>query len=44
MRSIPFTPRALVQLAIVALAPVAPLALTMISAEELLQRAVKVIF
>jgi hypothetical protein len=44
MRSIPFTPRALVQLAIVTLAPVAPLALTMISAEELLQRAVKVIF
>jgi hypothetical protein len=44
MRSIPFTPRALVQLAIVTLAPVAPLALTMISAEELLQRVVKVIF
>lgn len=44
MRSIPFTPRALVQLAIVTLAPVAPLALTMISLEELLQRVVKVIF
>jgi hypothetical protein len=44
MRSIPFTARALVQLAIVTLAPVAPLALTMISAEELLQRVVKVIF
>jgi len=44
MRSIPFTPRALVQLAIVTLAPVAPLALTMISAEELVQRAIKVIF
>jgi hypothetical protein len=44
MRSIPFTPRALVQLAIVALAPVAPLALTMISAEELLQRLIKVVF
>jgi hypothetical protein len=44
MRSIPFTPRALVQLAIVTLAPVAPLALTMISAEELLQRLVKVVF
>jgi hypothetical protein len=44
MRSIPFTPRALVQLAIVTLAPVAPLALTMISAEELLQRLIKVVF
>jgi hypothetical protein len=44
MRGVPFTMRALVRLAIIPLAPVAPLALTMISAEELLQRAVKVIF
>jgi hypothetical protein len=44
MRSIPFTPRALVQLAIVALAPVAPLVLTMISAEELFKRLIKVVF
>ncbi len=44
MKAVPFTLRALVRLALVTLAPVAPLALTMISAEELLQRAVKVIF
>lgn len=44
MRTVPFTLRALVRLALVTLAPVAPLALTMISAEELLQRLVKVIF
>jgi hypothetical protein len=44
MRAVPFTLRALVRLALVTLAPVAPLALTMISAEELLQRLVKVIF
>jgi hypothetical protein len=44
MRTVPFTLRALVRLAIVTLAPVAPLALTMISAEELLQRLIKVVF
>jgi hypothetical protein len=44
MRAVPFTLRALVQLALVTLAPVAPLALTMISAEELLQRLIKVVF
>jgi hypothetical protein len=44
MRAVPFTLRALVRLALVTLAPVAPLALTMISAEELLQRLVKVVF
>jgi hypothetical protein len=44
MRVVPFALRALVRLALVTLAPVAPLALTMISAEELLQRLVKVIF
>jgi hypothetical protein len=44
MRAVPFTLRALVRLALVTLAPVAPLALTMVSAEELLQRLVKVIF
>jgi hypothetical protein len=44
MRNVPFTIRALLRLAMVTLAPVAPLALTMISAEELLQRLVKVIF
>jgi len=44
MRAVPFTLRALVRLAIVTLAPVAPLALTMISAEELMQRLVKVLF
>ena len=44
MRVVPFALRALVRLALVTLAPVAPLALTMISAEELLQRLVKVVF
>jgi hypothetical protein len=44
MRVVPFTLRALVRLALITLAPVAPLALTMISAEELLRRLVKVIF
>jgi len=44
MRAVPFTLRALVRLALVTLAPVAPLALTMISAEELLQRLIKVVF
>lgn len=44
MRAIPFTLRALVRLALVTLAPVAPLALTMISAEELVQRLIKVVF
>jgi hypothetical protein len=44
MRAVPFTLRALVRLGLVTVAPVAPLALTMISAEELLQRLVKVIF
>jgi hypothetical protein len=44
MRAVPFTLRALVRLALVTLAPVAPLTLTMISAEELLQRLIKVVF
>jgi hypothetical protein len=44
LRSIPFTPRALVRLVVVALVPLLPLVLTMISAEELLQRLMKVLF
>jgi hypothetical protein len=44
LRVVPFTMRALVRMALVTLAPVAPLTLTMIPAEELLQRLVKVIF
>jgi hypothetical protein len=44
MKSIPFTPRALVQLVIAAIVPILPLVLTMIPAEELLQRLLKVVF
>jgi hypothetical protein len=44
MRSVPFTPRALVRLLVAAVVPILPLVLTMIPAEELLQRLVKVVF
>lgn len=44
MRSIPFTPRALAQLVVAAVVPVLPLVLTMIPAEELLQRLTKLVF
>jgi hypothetical protein len=44
MRLVPFTLQTVLQLALVALAPVAPLTLTMISLEELLTRAMKMVF
>jgi len=44
IKVIPFTPRALVQLVVVALVPIAPLLLTMLSPEELLQRLMRVVF
>jgi len=44
MRSVPFTPRALVRLLITPLVPIAPLLLTMFPAEELMQRLLKVVF
>jgi hypothetical protein len=44
MRSVPFTPRALVRLLVAAVVPILPLLLTMIPAEELLQRLMKVVF
>lgn len=44
MRTLPFTLQALVRLVIAALVPLAPLLLTMISAEELFQRVLKLAF
>jgi len=44
MRWIPFTGRAVLQLALATLAPVLPLALTMVSLDELVQRLLKVVF
>lgn len=44
IKPIPFTTRALVRLVIVALIPIAPLVLTMIPAEELAQRVLKMLF
>jgi hypothetical protein len=44
MKTIPFTIRALVQLVVVALIPIAPLILTVIPAEELLQRLLRLAF
>jgi hypothetical protein len=44
MRWIPFTTQTVVQLAVTSLLPVLPLALTMISADELLNRLLKVVF
>jgi hypothetical protein len=44
MRLVPFNSRAIVQLAAATLAPVVPLALTMISLEELLARVFKIVF
>ena len=44
MRFSPFTVRTVLQLAITTLAPVAPLMLTMISLEQLLERLLKIVF
>jgi hypothetical protein len=44
MRSIPFTPRALVRLVVAAVVPILPLVLTMIPADELLRRLMKIAF
>jgi hypothetical protein len=44
MRFVPFTLATVIQLALAALAPVAPLTLTMISLEQLVERLIKVIF
>ena len=44
MRLVPFTKETILQLAVVTLAPVAPLALTMVSLEELLKRLLQVVF
>jgi hypothetical protein len=44
MRSVPFTREAVFQLAVLTLAPLLPLMLTMISLEELLGRLLKVVF
>jgi hypothetical protein len=44
MRLAPFTLRTVLQLAVITLLPVLPLTLTMISLEELLERALKIVF
>ncbi len=44
IRPIPFTPRALLQLVVVALIPLAPLLLTMISAEDLAKKILSALF
>jgi hypothetical protein len=44
MRLVPFTLQTVLQLAVVTLAPVVPLTLTMISLEELLTRAIRMVF
>jgi hypothetical protein len=44
MRYVPFTMQTVVQLAVTSLVPVAPLLLTMISLEQLLERLLKVVF
>ena len=44
MRAVPFTRDTVLQLAVIALLPVAPLLLTMVSLEELLKRLLQVIF
>ena len=44
MRWAPFTLQTVLQLAVTTLVPVVPLALTMISLEELLMRLLKVVF
>lgn len=44
MRPVPFTMKTVLQLAVVTLLPVAPLLLTMIPLEELLQRLLQIIF
>ncbi len=44
MRWVPFTSQTVLQLAVITLAPVVPLTLTMISLEELLERVFKIVF
>ena len=44
MRVVPFTREAVLQLAVITLVPIAPLLLTMISAEELLKRLLQIVF
>ena len=44
MRFVPFSKETILQLAIVTLAPVAPLLLTMISFEELMKRLLSAVF
>jgi hypothetical protein len=44
MRLTPFTLRTLLQLAVITLLPIAPLLLTMIPLDELLERFLKVVF
>jgi hypothetical protein len=44
MRSVPFTIRDVMQLAAISLLPILPLTLTMFSLQELLERALKLIF
>jgi len=44
MRVVPFTREAVLQLALITLVPIAPLLLTMISAEELLKRLLQIVF
>jgi hypothetical protein len=44
MRPVPFTMQSIAQLAVITLAPVVPLMLTMISLEQLLERFLKVVF
>ncbi len=44
MRLAPFTMRTVLQLAVITLLPVAPLLLTMIPLEDLLERLLKVVF
>ena len=44
MRVVPFTRDLVLQLAVITLAPVAPLLLTMVSLEELLKRLLQIVF
>ena len=44
MKWIPFNPRAVVQLALVTLVPIAPLALTMVSLDQLVEQMMRVVF
>jgi hypothetical protein len=44
MRLVPFTRQTVVQLAVLTLAPVGPLLLTMMPLEQLLERMLKIVF